>query len=57
MDGEDEPKLTADEHKCATCGRNTRIITTIPATDGFRELKVFECAACGIIDCRRGEQT
>ena len=57
MDGEAEPGLSADEPKCATCGRLARMITTIPAIDGFPELKVFECLACGIIDYLRGKET
>lgn len=56
MDGEEEPRLSADQPKCATCGRSTRTITTIPAVEGFPELEVFECVSCGIIDCRRGER-
>lgn len=57
MDGDEEAPLSADQPKCATCGRLARLITTIPAIDEFPEIKVFECLACGIIDCLRGQQT
>ena len=57
MDGDEKARLSADQPKCATCGRFARLITTIPAIDEFPEIKVFECRACGIIDCLRGEQT
>lgn len=57
MDGDEEARLSPDQPKCAACGQLARLITTIPAIDDVPEIKVFECLACGIIDCLRGEQT